>query len=92
MQLLGQHECVSLPAVHNFKSCSLRLIAEREAEDAKKQKGAAEEEMSLESKSSVFKELEEPGAQSAPPPKEEASAVPAPAVTKVPTGTKRRRK
>ncbi|XP_042720368.1 radial spoke head 10 homolog B [Lagopus leucura] len=69
-----------------------KLIAEREAEDAKKQKGAAEEEMSLESKSTVFKELEEPCAQSAPPPKEQASAVPAPAVTKVPTGTKRRRK
>ncbi|XP_004945158.1 radial spoke head 10 homolog B isoform X2 [Gallus gallus] len=69
-----------------------KLIAEREAEDAKKQKEAAEEEVSLESKSTVFKELEEPGAQLAPPPKEEASAVPPPAVTKVPTGTKRRRK
>ncbi|XP_010717995.1 radial spoke head 10 homolog B-like [Meleagris gallopavo] len=68
-----------------------KLIAEREAEDAKKQKEAAEE-VSLESKSTVFKELEEPGVQLAPPPKEEASAVPAPAVTKVPTGTKRRRK
>lgn len=91
MQLLGHYKCVSLTAVRNFQSCSLRLIAEREAEDAKKQKEAAEE-VSLESKSTVFKELEEPGVQLAPPPKEEASAVPAPAVTKVPTGTKRRRK
>uniref|UniRef100_A0A669R360 R10B2 protein n=1 Tax=Phasianus colchicus TaxID=9054 RepID=A0A669R360_PHACC len=69
-----------------------KLIAEREAEVAKKQKEAAEEEVSLETKNTVFKELEELGAQLVPPPKEEASAVPAPAVTKVPTGTKRRRK
>ncbi|XP_015732109.1 radial spoke head 10 homolog B2 isoform X2 [Coturnix japonica] len=69
-----------------------KLLAEREAEDAKKQKEAAEGKASLESKSIIFEELEEPGAQLAPPPKEEASTVPPPVVTKVLTGNKRRKK
>lgn len=92
MQLLGQYKCVSLTAVCKCRSCSLRLLAEREAEDAKKQKEAAEGKASLESKSIIFEELEEPGAQLAPPPKEEASTVPPPVVTKVLTGNKRRKK
>ncbi|XP_065589029.1 radial spoke head 10 homolog B [Cyrtonyx montezumae] len=61
-----------------------KLIAEREVEDAEKQK-AAEEAVS------VVKELEECGAQLVPPPKEQGSAVPSPAVTRAPAGAKRRK-
>ncbi|NXJ08347.1 R10B2 protein, partial [Odontophorus gujanensis] len=56
----------------------------KEVEDAEKQKAAEEN-------ASVVKELEECGVQLVPPPKEQGSAVPPPAVTRAPAGAKRRR-
>ena len=74
-----------------FKLCSLRLIAGREAEEAKRQEAAAAEK-TFDSKSADFKELEEPVTQLVPPPKEETPIVAAPVVTKVPAGKKRKKK
>ena len=73
-----------------FKLCSLRFIAEREVEEAKRQEAAAAEK-TFDSKSADF-ELEEPVAQLVPPPKEEAPVVAAPVVTKLPAGKKRKKK
>uniref|UniRef100_A0A8B9R2F4 Radial spoke head 10-like protein B2 n=1 Tax=Anas platyrhynchos TaxID=8839 RepID=A0A8B9R2F4_ANAPL len=69
-----------------------KLIAEREAAEAKRQEEATVEKESSESKNTANKELEEPGAQLVPPPKEEASVIPPPVVTKVPAGAKRKKK
>uniref|UniRef100_A0A8B9C3Z4 Radial spoke head 10 homolog B2 n=1 Tax=Anser brachyrhynchus TaxID=132585 RepID=A0A8B9C3Z4_9AVES len=68
------------------------LIAEREAEEAKRQEEATVEKGSFESNNTAIKELEEPVPQLVPPPKEEASIVPPPVVTKVPAGAKRKKK
>lgn len=86
--MLGQYKS----AVHEYKLCSLRLIAEREAEEAKRQEEATVEKGSFESNNTAIKELEEPVPQLVPPPKEEASIVPPPVVTKVPAGAKRKKK
>ncbi|KAI6076468.1 Radial spoke head 10-like protein B2 isoform X4 [Aix galericulata] len=82
-----------LAELRNMKDEELaKLIAEREAEEAKRQEEATVEKESSEFKNTANKELEEPGAQLVPPPKEEASVVPPPVVTKVPAGTKRKKK
>lgn len=72
-----------------FKFCSLRLIAGREAEEAKRQEAAAAEK-TFDSKDADFKELEEPVTQFVPPP--EAPTVGPSVVTKVPAGRKRKKK
>ncbi|NXO49166.1 R10B2 protein, partial [Aramus guarauna] len=64
-------------------------LAKRE-EEAKRQEAAAAEKTS-DSKSADFKELEEPGTQSVPPPKEDTPIVAPPVVTKVPAGKKRKK-
>ncbi|XP_009809153.2 radial spoke head 10 homolog B [Gavia stellata] len=68
-----------------------KLIAGREAEEAKKQEAAAAEK-EFDSKSADFKELEEPVTQLVPPPAEKAPIVAPPVVTKVPAGKKRKKK
>ncbi|XP_064009832.1 radial spoke head 10 homolog B-like isoform X2 [Pogoniulus pusillus] len=65
-----------------------KLIAEREAEEAKRREAAAVENIS-DSKAAGFKEAEKPVT---PPPKEEARSVAAPAANKVPAGKKKKKK
>lgn len=92
MYLLSQYKFVSpLLQYIKFKLCSLRLIAGREAEEAKKQE-AGVAERTFDSKSADFKELEEPVTHVVPPLKEEAPFVVPPVVTKVPAGKKRKKK
>ncbi|KAM6407615.1 radial spoke head 10 homolog B [Rhynochetos jubatus] len=68
-----------------------KLIAEREAEEAKRQEAAAAEK-TFDSKSEDFKVSEEPVTQPASPLKEEAPIVAPPGVTKVLAGKKRKKK
>lgn len=84
--MLSQYISVSpLLQCIKFKLCSLRLIAGREAEEAKRQEAAAAEKP-FDSKSADFKESEESVRQ------EEAPLVAPAIVTKVPTGKRRKKK
>ncbi|XP_014806886.1 PREDICTED: radial spoke head 10 homolog B2-like isoform X1 [Calidris pugnax] len=77
---------VELAELRRIKDDELaKVIAEREAEEAKRQEAAAAEKP-LDSRSGDFKEVEEPVVQ------EEAPTVAPPLVTKAPTGKKRRKK
>ncbi|XP_074961129.1 radial spoke head 10 homolog B2-like isoform X1 [Phalacrocorax aristotelis] len=68
-----------------------KLIAGREAEEAKRQEAAAAEK-TFYSRSADFKELEEPVTELVPSPKEEAPSVAPAVVTKVLAGKKKKKK